>query len=252
MRIIRDTPTQTVQSLYWGGVAAEVTTQSTIIGGFGFYLESLFKSSSVLSFNYSDGGGTWNLDSAGMYANQYMDLGDDDWVIQSGTSWNDSIPDMLQTINQLTFRTAVQVAQQNPNPAFAQNVVYNGTKLTTVYKSNYALMGVAVAINFLGLFSILPVYYGWWELGRNTSLSPLETAKAFGAPLLRDVDDNATAEQILKKVGERRVKYGETFGSGREGEGFLILRKELRGRLQIVEEERARSPEIGDEFGPKR
>jgi hypothetical protein len=75
---------------------------------------------------------------------------------------------------------------------------------------------------------------------------------AFGAPLLRDLDGNATARQILERVGERRVKYGETFGSGREGEGFLIPRKGLRGRLQIVEEQRARSPESGDVFGVRR
>lgn len=134
----------------------------------------------------------------------------------------------------------------------AQNVVYNGTKMTTIYQSNYKLMAAAVVINFLGLVSILPVYYGWWELGRKTSLSPLETAKAFGAPLLRDVDDNATAEQILKRVGQRRVKYGEYFVSSRSsGSEFLIPRKALRGRLQIVEEEGARSPKMGDVFGPK-
>jgi hypothetical protein len=242
-------PKQTTQSIEWGGSFADVITTSSVIGGFGFYLDSLFGSSSTLNFTVdANGSSEWNLVSTGMYANQYMDLGANDWVMQASTSWNDSINDMLQTIKQLAFRTAVQVAQQNPDPAFAQNVAYTGTKSTTVYKSNYSLMAVAVAINFLGLLAILPVYYGWWELGRNTSLSPLETGLAFGAPLLRDLDGNATARQILERVGERRVKYGETFGSGREGEGFLIPRKGLRGRLQIVEEERARSPEMGDVF----
>ena len=249
----RDIPGHQTEQTPWGEVVSEVTVYSTIVGGFGFYLESLFNSTSVLSyFDNGETAPTFNLDSSGLYASQYMNLGSDDWGIQAMTNWTDPIQDMLNTTNQLTFRTAVQVAQQTPSSAFAQNVVYTGTKITTVYKSNYALMGVAVAINFLGLLSILPVYYGWWELGRNTSLSPLETAKAFGAPLLRDVDGNATATQILKKVGDRRVKYGETFGSGREGEGFLIPRKGLRGRLQIVEEARARSPEVGDVFGPKR
>ncbi|KAN0120168.1 hypothetical protein V8E51_002376 [Hyaloscypha variabilis] len=248
-----DVPKQTTQSIEWGDSPADVITTSSVIGGFGFYLDSLFGSSSTLNFTVdANGNGEWNLVSTGMYANQYMDLGPNDWVMQASTSWNDSINDMLDTINQLTFRTAVQVGQQKPDPAFAQNVVYTGTELTTVYKSNYSLMAVAVAINFLGLLAILPVYYGWWELGRNTSLSPLETGLAFGAPLLRDLDGNATARQILERVGERRVKYGETFGSGREGEGFLIPRKGLRGRLQIVEEQRARSPESGDVFGVRR
>jgi hypothetical protein len=67
-------------------------------------------------------------------------------------------------------------------------------------------------------------------LGRKTSLSPLETSKAFGAPLLRDVNDNAAAERILKRVRQMRVKYGEYFGSSKSsGSEFLIPRKALRG-----------------------
>jgi hypothetical protein len=236
------------QSEDWGpndwGNDQLIVANSTIVGGLAYYLNSLVSSSSVLTYDYTG----WWLKSTGMYANQYMELGSDTFVLQTSTTWNDPIPDLLNSINELTFRTAVQVAIDSPNSTFAQEVVYNGTESATIYQSNYTLMAIAVATNFLGLFSILPVYYGWWELGRKTSLSPLETTKAFGAPLLSDVDDNATAEEILKRAGEMRVKYGESSRSIEEGTRVLISRKELRGRLQIVEEERAGRLKTGNVF----
>jgi hypothetical protein len=111
-------------------------------------------------------------------------------------------------------------------------------------------MTVAVLVNLLGLISLLPIYYGWWELGRKTTLSPLETAKAFGAPILREVNDNATVEQILRQVGKRRIRYGKILVSGRAGEEFLVPRKALRSRLQMADERSARRPEAGVSFVP--
>ena len=119
--------------------------------------------------------------------------------------------------------------------------------------------GLAYYLNPLPESSSVPTYDGtWWlrslgmyanpcmESGRKTSLSPLETAKVFGAPLVRDVDDNATAQENLERVGRKRVKYGEASVSAGEGAKFLIPRKTLKGRLQIVEEVRARFPARGE------
>jgi len=91
-------------------------------------------------------------------------------------------------------------------------------------------MAVAVLVNLLRFISLLPIYYGWWELGRRTTLSPLETAKASGAPTLREVNDNGTVEQIIRQVGKRRIRYGEILVSGQVGEEFLF-----RGKLWEVD-----------------
>jgi hypothetical protein len=42
----------------------------------------------------------------------------------------------------------------------------------------------AVAVGLAGVLAVLPLYVGWWELGRTPSLNPLETGVAMGAPLL--------------------------------------------------------------------
>ncbi|KAF8864308.1 hypothetical protein BDZ45DRAFT_34237 [Acephala macrosclerotiorum] len=156
---------------------------------------------------------------------------------------------MIATADELAFRLAVYTPIRNPDPKYAQVVPCTGQRTMTVYQSNYTIMAIAILINFLGLLSALPLYYGWWELGRKASLSVLETAKAFEAPLLRDVDDNATVEQILKQVGKTRAVYGEVVTLARASTEFLIPRKEIRRRLQIVEE-RGRRLEVGMVFGP--
>jgi hypothetical protein len=104
-------------------------------------------------------------------------------------------------------------------------------------------MAVAVLVNLLRFISLIPIYYGWWELGRRTTLSPLETAKASGAPTLREVNDNGTVEQIIRQVGKRRIRYGEILVSGQVGEEFLVPWKALGSRLQMADESKAGRPE---------
>jgi len=59
----------------------------------------------------------------------------------------------------------------------------------------------------LGLFAILLLLWGWWELGRPVTLSPLETAKAFAAPILLGAGATKNICGILEKVGDERVVY---------------------------------------------
>lgn len=91
---------------------------------------------------------------------------------------------------------------------WAQRVPYAGIQQRTVYNTEWAWAISAVLISFAGILAVLPLYHGWWELGRSVSLNPLEIAKAFGAPLLENVNSNACKSQIVKEVGPERVRYG--------------------------------------------
>jgi hypothetical protein len=59
----------------------------------------------------------------------------------------------------------------------------------------------------LACLAILPTYRGWWLLGRLVSLSPLEIAKAFDAPMLRGIDANGTSSELARAIGDARVRY---------------------------------------------
>lgn len=78
----------------------------------------------------------------------------------------------------------------------------------TVYQSHYDWMFGALAVLVVALCSILPTFDGWWHLGRTVSMSPIETAKAFDAPLLRQADPNGTADDIAVHFRSVNVQYG--------------------------------------------
>ncbi|KAL8965508.1 MAG: hypothetical protein Q9183_003818 [Haloplaca sp. 2 TL-2023] len=76
-------------------------------------------------------------------------------------------------------------------------------------------------------------------------MSPVETAKAFGAPVLRTNDSNADARGILKDVGEKEVRYGVVTTSTFEGFGGEVKQ---RTQLVIGDTERVRKPRSGETF----
>jgi hypothetical protein len=92
---------------------------------------------------------------------------------------------------------------------WTQTVRFDGVDERVVFKTHWEFVAVGVAVTLLGWAAVLPLYYGWWRLGRNVTLSPLETAVAFDAPLLRGaVPSNASAEHIVHRVGGVKVRYG--------------------------------------------
>lgn len=52
-----------------------------------------------------------------------------------------------------------------------------------------------------------PTYWGWWRLGRQVSMSPLEIARAFNAPILQDADPNATGDDLKRELGHKSVCF---------------------------------------------
>lgn len=91
------------------------------------------------------------------------------------------------------FRTGVDYAQ-NPainNPADLEQRLDAGLKVkytitgttigeVTVYSSDFNYFAGAAAVELFTILIILYTFFGWWRLGRNVSLSPLETAKVSG------------------------------------------------------------------------
>lgn len=56
-------------------------------------------------------------------------------------------------------------------------------------------------MTFSIILFILPTFYEFWTLARQTTLSPLETARAFQAPVLREAPVHLDTKQLLKEVG---------------------------------------------------
>lgn len=92
------------------------------------------------------------------------------------------------------------------------------TNTTQTYTLNPALIALGTFLSLASAIAIAPLYYGFWELGRPVSLNPLEMGRAFGAPLLRGLDGNATPEMMTVERGGMGIKYGtlERFGEGKD------------------------------------
>ncbi|KAH6678812.1 hypothetical protein F5X68DRAFT_234684 [Plectosphaerella plurivora] len=83
------------------------------------------------------------------------------------------------------------------------------TRSVNIYKVDYLFAAVAVGITSLTTVLVALLFTGWRKLGRRFSMSPIELAKAFDAPLLANVGSNSTGDEISNCVGGLRLRYGE-------------------------------------------
>ena len=120
-------------------------------------------------------------------------------------AWSDPTADVINALRELMFRAAIAAS----NASTQQTTVAEQTSIRAVYASHYSWLGGAIIVILLTVLAITPLFSGWWHLGRSVSLSPIETAKAFEAPLLYGDAYNADVNLLLKEMGKRRVRYGE-------------------------------------------
>ena len=96
------------------------------------------------------------------------------------------------------------------------NITTSGPQFSDVitYRSRWPYLYGALASTLVCILCILPSYWGFWELGREVSLSPFEIAHAMGTPMLGNLPENSGhVNQVLRTAGSRRIQYGR-LGNG--------------------------------------
>lgn len=97
-------------------------------------------------------------------------------------------------------------------------------RMDLVYTSNLRFLAAAACIMLCAIVLVAGTHHQWWLVGRSVSLSPLEIAKAFDAPLLAvPGTSNTDVKAMLDVVGKMQVKYGGVLQSGAAG-----LRRDVR------------------------
>lgn len=76
------------------------------------------------------------------------------------------------------------------------------------YFADWRFLGAAAGLEVLAILSVLCLLRDFRRMGRRVSLSPIEIARAFDAPLLQDVDTNREVGDIVKETGNTRIQYG--------------------------------------------
>ncbi|KAH0365385.1 hypothetical protein KCU65_g6098, partial [Aureobasidium melanogenum] len=125
-------------------------------------------------------------------------------------SASDPTDDMLAIFNEVMFGTSLAAASDSSNISLATNYTMNATELVIVYDSRYKYLIAATIISLLACCSVLPTFDGYWRLDRPYSLSPIEIAKAFDAPLLRSSGTGTSdlpVDKLVKHVGTTQAQY---------------------------------------------
>ncbi|RDW60548.1 hypothetical protein BP6252_11931 [Coleophoma cylindrospora] len=165
----------------------------------------------------------------------------------AGYVWRDPIEDVLAAYHEIMFRLALKAAV---DPSLVDPIIFNGTTYTSVrpttasytlsenyYHTRFEYLGAAVIVILLGILSVTPTFRGWWRIGRPTTLSPLETAKAFQAPLLAESNSNDTITDLVKRAKNTNVMYGVGI-VGENGEPKTLLQM---GRIGTVNYPRSKT-----------
>lgn len=121
-------------------------------------------------------------------------------------TWDDPLPDILNGMQELLFRAALESSTSKDwqTPSAGEVAIY------TVYRSEYPFLAAALVVPVIAALSILSMMWGWWELEKWFTLSPVEIGKALHAPLLKEARGDFEVEKMLKHAGNVDVVYGGT------------------------------------------
>ena len=146
----------------------------------------------------------YELTTTGATANRYVQADSIGSTADCTLAFTDPMQELLAAARQLMFRTAIAAA----NGTNIRSTSAIQTMETVVYHSHYGYFVGAAIITLLAVVVTLPTFHGYWLLGRNVSMSPLETGRALGAPLLSNTNSNAPVDELVKGCTNVGIKYG--------------------------------------------
>lgn len=152
----------------------------------------------------------YDISAKGIAATQYYTM--NGTVVSCADRWSNPMSDLIEMSREIGFRASLKYAHFNETDK--QTLPYDSGTTTLVYVTNYKKMWIAVAVSLVGIFSVLPIFWGWWELGRAVSLNPLEIANAFGTVghenhMMNSIDPNQPVGGIVRAANDiGPVRYG--------------------------------------------
>ncbi|KAH8811077.1 hypothetical protein F5884DRAFT_781116 [Xylogone sp. PMI_703] len=157
------------------------------------------------------------------------------------SNWTDPTSHILTSLNEMAFRLSLAAAEfpyRNTSvPPAPQHLTMQQTSTLNIFNSEYRFLFASTLLTLLLIGLIVPTFIGWWELGRNMTLNPIETAKAFDAPALQGPGSNAPLEELVRIVGHREIRLGsvESYGPGAS----------VNRRLKLVNSAEVTKPRAG-------
>ncbi|KAH6695901.1 hypothetical protein BKA61DRAFT_711112 [Leptodontidium sp. MPI-SDFR-AT-0119] len=152
------------------------------------------------------------------YADPMMPTDFGGWA-EKDPSHRFDVPALVGKINQIMFALALDISDEDDDKDVAAGTLVRPAWVyqdAIHYKTNFAFMWGALESMLFCIICVLPVYYGYWQLGRPVTLGPFEIAAAFRAPDLHH-PTNAPIDTLIKEVGGRKVRFGEVLDGSDKG-----------------------------------
>ncbi|KAF1851232.1 uncharacterized protein K460DRAFT_351185 [Cucurbitaria berberidis CBS 394.84] len=195
--------------------------ETSTIGALTYVMNNLYSSSANLTYEND-----WDIEARGASAQTtfFADTDTEDfsrcWYDIDKAGKDDPAVELLRKINTLSFvaglylkgAPAIDVKKRAEAGMSSQAILTSVTGIVEEYVTSFAYVAGALAATFITLLLVLPVYWGFWQLGRKVTLGPLEISHAFGAPILapeRTKAHHGEFDVVLEEVGHRRVQYGQ-------------------------------------------
>lgn len=234
-------------------------THSTL-GGIALALSRLFDSSVTMKSDWNND--RWIVDVQGALAEQFSDFtAATNYTNYLDTTFASPMDALMANIRDIMFRSSLAIAQHNVSdyvltgspervlvgetfkdhpgstvPAASIAVPGEYGVVEAVYETNRMFMGIALGLMGLAMIAILPLYNGFWRLGRRVSLSPFEIARALHNAHLVGADgvagngqsvldapempgrspqagSNLSNDELIDMLGDTKVRYGEVQSS---------------------------------------
>ncbi|OQN98729.1 hypothetical protein B0A48_15395 [Cryoendolithus antarcticus] len=128
-----------------------------------------------------------------------------------------NIQSLVAMINEIMFLVAIDASGSDPSSMHQYKTVQATMYTESIhYNTRFLYVMGAIISTVVCVLSVLPTYWGYWQLGRKVSLGPFEIAHAFRSPMTASAA-NADIDQVLQQVGHQRVQYGHIVAGDARG-----------------------------------
>lgn len=180
-------------------------------------------------------------------------------------TWNDPTPQVIGGLQEIMFRAALSVKNGSwvrealsgnkvqPVPIeMHQDVRALSSVSQPVFHMDRGCLAAGAVVMIGCVIIVASTFYGWWKVGRTVSMSPVEIAKAFNAPVLQSRGLGSDLDGMLPVVGYRRVRYGEV----RYRDGEMLYPEDpgerdasgIQSRLELTHLHWASTPRNGAQY----
>jgi hypothetical protein len=211
----------------------ELATHSTQFGFFARIFSDYFGSTISVQYTNESGSPEYVLGQSGIFANApwvvygkngHTNTGDTVNLTAHGAQgcevWIDYLRDPLHndlavimgSIRNFMFHLSYEYALQNYYPSKYAQLTAQAFETQNLYQITWWHWGASLGVTLLIVVCVTPTFWGFWALSRVPTMSPLETARAFDAPVLADQKPEMATEELLRVVHARTLH--DVVGSG--------------------------------------